>query len=202
MGKVRPVPDIDAQTFERLLGGSPQAFRAIVMLYTPIMQAAARRVLRSDADAQDAVQDAFIAAAGSLKTLRDRASLGPWLRRIAVNQAITRWRKRARAGEESIDELLPQFDDEGWRVTSPAGPASSIEDDLSRADTNAAVRAAIDKLPETHRLVIMLRDIEELTTAEAAERLGIEENALKVRLHRARAALRTLLEPVWKEARS
>ena len=196
------MPDIDAPTFERLLAGSPEAFRIVVMIYTPIMLAAARRVLRSEADAQDAVQDAFIAAAGSLKTLRDRASLGAWLRRIAVNQAISRWRKRARQAEDSIDELQPQFDEEGWRVTRVDAPSSSIEEDLSRAETRAAIRAAIERLPETHRMVIMLRDIEGLSTAEAAERLGIEENALKVRLHRARAALRTLLEPVWKEAQS
>jgi RNA polymerase sigma-70 factor (ECF subfamily) len=193
---------IDADTFEKLLAGSPGAFRALVTIYMPMMLAAARRVLRSEADAQDAVQDAFIAASNRLNTLREPAAIGPWLRRIAINQAITRWRRRTRAAEDSIDDLLPRFDEEGWRVTAPDPPASNVEEDLSRADTQAAVRAAIDRLPDTHRMVILLRDIEGLSTAEAAERLGIEENALKVRLHRARAALRTLLEPVWKEQRA
>jgi RNA polymerase sigma-70 factor (ECF subfamily) len=194
--------DIDADTFEKMLAGSPEAFRTAVKTFSPMMLVAAARVLRSEADAQDAVQDAFIAAAPRLSTLRDRASLGPWLRRIAINQAISRWRKRARAGEAPIDDLLPQFDEEGWRVTAPDVHTSTIEDNLSRADTRAAVRAAIDKLPETHRMVILLRDIEELSTAEAAAQLGIQENALKVRLHRARAALRTLLEPVWRQAQA
>ncbi len=191
--------EIDRDTYDQLLAGSEQAFAAIVMTFTPVMLAAARRILRSESDAQDAVQDAFTAAYRRLATVRDPGSLGPWLRQIAVNAAITKWRKRSRAAEDSIDSLLPQFDEVGWRVT-PVGPApSNVEEDLSRAGTRAAVRAAIDKLPETHRMVILLRDIEELTTAEAAERLGIEEGALKVRLHRARAALRTLLEPVWKD---
>jgi RNA polymerase sigma-70 factor (ECF subfamily) len=194
--------ELDADTFERLRAGAADAFEAVVMLYMPMMLAAARRILRSEADAQDAVQDAFIAAHRSLGSVRDRMSLAPWLRRIAVNAAITRWRRRARAHEEPIDDVLPRFDEVGWRVTAPDPPASDIQEDLAREETRAAIRAAIDKLPETHRVVIMLRDIEELSTAEAAERLGIQEGALKVRLHRARAALRTLLEPVWREART
>lgn len=194
--------ELDQTTFDQLIAGSAEAFRTVVMLYMPIMLAAARRILRSEAEAQDAVQDAFTSAFRRLDTVRDRQSLGPWLRQIAVNAAISRWRKRTRQAEDSIDALLPKFDEVGWRVTAPGADASHAEEGLEREQTRAAVRAAIDRLPETHRMVLLLRDIEELSTAEAAAQLGIEENALKVRLHRARAALRTLLEPVWKEAHS
>ena len=196
------IQDIDAATFAQLKAGSEAAFRTIVIAYMPLMLAAARRVLRNNSDAQDAVQEAFTSAYRRLDTVRDRESLAPWLRQIAVNAAISKWRQRRRQGEEPIDDLLPKFDDVGWRVTAPGEPTSNAEEDLSREETRAAIRAAIDRLPETHRMVLLLRDIEELSTAEAAAHLGIEENALKVRLHRARAALRTLLEPVWKEVRS
>jgi RNA polymerase sigma-70 factor (ECF subfamily) len=85
------------------------------------------------------------------------------------------------------------------RIDWPDETAIDAEASLARRDVRDAVRAAVDRLPESHRVVIVLRDIEELSTAEAAAILGVEENTLKVRLHRARSALRTLLEPVWRE---
>ena len=188
--------DDDAE-LERLKSGSAEAARALVTRHMPFMLQAATRILRSRADAEDAVQEAFINAFRKLHSLEDAASLPAWLHRIAVNAAISLHRRRKRAAEDPIDELLPQFDADGWRNYRDQAISGDAEEGLMSEERALAVQAAIDRLPETHRVVLVLRDLEGLSTREAAEMLGVEENALKVRLHRARAALRSLLEPLW-----
>ena len=187
----------DAVELERLKRGSAEAVRVFVARHTPLMIGAALRILRSQADAEDAVQEAFINAFQKLGSLEDAGSLSAWLHRITVNAAISLHRKRKAAREEPIEDLLPRFDGEGWRDYPLEAISSDADEKMISEERANAVRRAIDSLPETHRLVLVLRDIEELSTREAAEALGIEENACKVRLHRARAALRTLLEPIW-----
>jgi RNA polymerase sigma-70 factor (ECF subfamily) len=168
----------------------------------PLLLRIAQRILRNREDSEDVAQEAFINAFANLDKLAGPAAFGPWLKRIAVNQAISRYRSKRRAKETAIDDLLPHFDEEGARLDWPDETSIDSETSLQNQQVRAAVRAAIERLPESHRIVIVLRDIEELSTREAAALLGVEENALKVRLHRARAALRTLLEPVWREAAS
>src|SRR5205085_2487006 len=95
-----------------------------------------------------------------------------------------------------IEDLLPQFQADGHQVHHPTpeweGSAQML---LARKETRAIVREAIDRLPGSYRDVLLLRDIEELSTQEAARSLGVTANAVKIRLHRARQALRGLLEP-------
>src|SRR6266542_587898 len=109
---------------------------------------------------------------------------------------VSRLRRRQRKPEEPIEDFLPQFQADGHQVNHPTrdweGSAESL---LARSQTRAIVRAAIDRLPESYRAVLLLRDIEEMSTEEAAHSLGVTENAVKIRLHRARQALRGLLEP-------
>jgi RNA polymerase sigma-70 factor, ECF subfamily len=113
-----------------------------------------------------------------------------------VNAALMRLRGRQRKPEEPIEELLPRFREDGHRVDHEApGWTETADVLLQRAEVRALVRRSIDRLPETHRTVLLLRDIEELGTAEVAGLLGVTENAVKIRLHRARQALRTLLDP-------
>jgi RNA polymerase sigma-70 factor (ECF subfamily) len=121
--------------------------------------------------------------------------LSTWLHRIVVNAALMQLRRRRRKPERSIDELLPSFDAEGGWAEEDCGRQNvTTEEILEGRDTRALVRRSIAKLPESYRVVLMLRDIEELDTAEAAKRLGLSLNIVKVRLHRARQALRTLIE--------
>lgn len=195
------VDSLDTDALAQLKAGDVALARRVVVQHAPMMLQAALRVLRSRADAEDAVQEAFASAFQKLYTVEDPSALSAWLRRIAVNAAISAYRKRRRAGEDPIDDWLPKFNTEGWRLY-PGKPMSLEGDEkLISEQTAETVRSAIDRLPESHRVVIVLRDLEDMTTREAAEALGIEENALKVRLHRARAALRTLLEPVWRGMR-
>ena len=119
--------------------------------------------------------------------------LSTWLHRIVVNAALMQLRRRRRKPEQSIDELLPSFDAEGsWAGEGPQ--TATTEKILEGRDMRAMVRRCIARLPESYRVVLILRDIEELDTTETAERLGLSLNIVKVRLHRARQALRTLVE--------
>jgi RNA polymerase sigma-70 factor (ECF subfamily) len=156
----------------------------------------ARRFLRTEEDSADAVQDAFLSAFRSLEGFAGNSALGTWLHRIVVNVCLMRLRARSRSREVRIDHLLPTFDETGHH----SQPVRAWEDDalarLTRAETRAYVRACIDRLPDPYREVLVLRDIEELDTEQTAQHLGINVGAVKTRLHRARQALRTLLEPV------
>ena len=160
------------------------------------MLAVARRLLRAEDDAADAVQEAFISAFRAIQSFEGGARLSTWLHRIVVNAALMKLRTRARRPEVSIDELLPKFHEDGQHVDEPAewrSPAQLAA--LESQETRNLVREQIDRLPADYRTVLMLRDIEGLDTKETAELLGVTPNAAKIRLHRARLALRTLLDP-------
>ena len=186
-----------------LRSGDPEAFATLVRREVGRLLATARRITDSEADAQDCVQEAFMQAHRRLDQFEGRASVSSWLHRILVNVALHRIRVRSRRPEASLDELMPVFDDRGCRIREPLGgePPDAVTL-LERADTRAAVRDAIAHLPEQYRQIVVLRDIEGLSTAAAAAELGLTENAAKVRLHRARAALKRLLEPAMGVERS
>ena len=184
----------DAALVEQLRGGNPQAFEVLVRQYGGRMLATARRLVGSDDDARDVVQEAFLAALRAIDTFAGAARLSTWLHRIVINAALMKLRSRRRRREDSIDGLLPRFDEEG-RWAEPASHWDTCSDALlERQETRAMVRSAIDRLPLSYRSVLLLRDIEELDTDETASLLGVTPNAVKTRLHRARQALRTLLQ--------
>jgi RNA polymerase sigma-70 factor (ECF subfamily) len=171
--------------------GDTAAFEEMVRRYGGRMLAVARRMLRVEEDARDAVQEAFVSAFKALDGFAGGARLSTWLHRIVVNAALMRLRRRRRKPEESIDDLLPSFDENGsWEnETQCTTPVDMVE----RAETRAIVRECIDQLPPSYRTVLLLRDIEELDSDETALALGTTVSAVKTRLHRARQALRTLL---------
>lgn len=178
----------------RLKAGDEEAFATLVRLYGGRLLAVARRFFSGTEDAQDAVQEAFLSAFQALESFEENAQLSTWLHRIVVNACLMRLRSRKRKPEESIEPLLPTFDELGNR-TAAVAPWPDAHSDLERKQAAARVRELIGRLPESYRTVLLLRDIEERDTAQVAEALGITENAVKIRLHRARQALRTLLDP-------
>lgn len=184
----------DAVLVERLRGGYPQAFELLVREYGGRMLATARRLVGTDDEARDVLQEAFLAAFRAIDTFAGAARLSTWLHRIVINAALMRLRSRRRRREESIDDLLPRFDDEGHWAEPASRWDTSTDVLLERGETRAMVRKAIDRLPLNYRSVLLLRDIEELDTDETASLLGVTPNAVKTRLHRARQALRTLLQ--------
>ncbi len=179
----------------RLVAGDEDAFAEVVRVHAPRMLATARRLLRDEHEAEDAVQEAFVSAFGALDRFEGASALGTWLHRIAVNAALERLRRRRSRDETSIEELLPQWAADGHHEVSPEPWTLDDGSPAERDETRRVVRAAIDRLPEAHRVALLLRDIEGLTTADAAAALGIDEGTMKVRVHRARLALRNLLAP-------
>jgi len=177
---------------------SPDALRAEVIVRDNIgwMLSVARRLLNDYALAEDAVQDAFLSAFRSLDRFEQRASLKTWLHRITVNAALMKLRQLKRRAEQPIDEYLPEFDRHDCRIEPPWEHLASVEDILGSEQRREQIHAMINKLPDTYRIVLLLRDIEDYSTVEVASLLEISESNVKVRLHRARAALKTLIEPV------
>jgi RNA polymerase sigma-70 factor (ECF subfamily) len=184
----------------RLRAGEEAAFEELVRTYSGRLLALARRILSSSEDARDVVQETFLAAFQSLDRFRGDSKLLTWLSRIAVNHALMRLRTRRRKPESPIEDLLPLFLPDGHQVRPSARWDVSIDTDVERREVFGLVRSAIDELPENYRTVLLLRDIEELSTEEAARMLGITANTVKVRLHRARQALRSRLEPHFRTA--
>ena len=184
-----------------LKAGEPTAFEALVRMQMPALLRAARRFLRSEEDARDAVQDTFVSAFKSIGTFQENSQLATWLHRILINSCLMKLRMQKRRPEEDIETYLPRFQDDGHQVEPSVPWAETAESILQRKQTRDLVRASIDSLPETYRVVLLLRDIEEMTTEETAKLLGITANAVKVRLHRARQALRTLLDPQMRSMR-
>ena len=192
--------EAEAKLLDGLKAGEPVAFEELVRAQGPRLLAVTRRLLRNDEDARDAVQDAFLSAFKSIGGFEGASRLGTWLHRIAINAALMKLRTRRRKPERSIEEFLPTYLDDGHHVDRPQPWAESGEAGAIRAETRQLVRSSIDELPEDYRNVLILRDIEELDTAETAELLGISIGAAKVRLHRARQALRTILDPHFRES--
>jgi RNA polymerase sigma-70 factor, ECF subfamily len=181
----------------RLRAGDEEASAALVRKYGGRLLAVARRFLRCEEDSADAVQEAFLAAFRYLDQFEGNSSLGTWLHRIVVNACLTKLRAQSRSRAMPIDDLLPTFDETGHH-TRPVRPwEEQALSQLTRAETRSQVRACIERVPEPYRTVLLLRDIEELNTDQTAEQLGITAGAVKTRLHRARQALRTLLEPLF-----
>ena len=139
----------------------------------------------------------FVRAIGSFE---GHAQLSTWLHRIVVNASLMKLRTRRRKPEQSIEELLPGFLEDG-HLERPASPWRSEDlDPAERAELRDLVMRSIHELPEGHRYVLLLRDIDNLDTEEAAQLLGISPGAVKTRLHRARQALRELLDEGFERA--
>jgi RNA polymerase sigma-70 factor, ECF subfamily len=193
-----PTPD-EAALARGLRAGDEATFEALVRTYGGRLLTVTRRILGNDEDARDAVQDAFVSAYRARAQFTAASRVSTWLHRIAVNAALMRLRSRRRKPEESIDDWLPDFSADGHHAGPVASWPESAEARLARREVRDQVRGAIDRLPDSYRVVLVLRDIEGFDTAETAKLLGLTPNAVKIRLHRARLALRTLIAPAMQE---
>jgi RNA polymerase sigma-70 factor (ECF subfamily) len=201
MASATPVDD-EASLVAQLRAGDQAAFEQVVRSYGGRLLAVARRIVGSEEDARDVVQDAFMNAFKSLDRFEGNAKLSTWLHRIVVNAALMRLRTRKRKPEQSIETMLPSFLDDGHHEERFQSWDEPIDKIMERAENRELVRKQIDALPEGYRTVLVLRDIEGLDTEETANVLGLSVNATKIRLHRARQALRSLLAPHFRSAAS
>jgi RNA polymerase sigma-70 factor (ECF subfamily) len=173
----------EAKLLARLRGNDPDGFADLVRRFGDRLHAAARRFFRCEQDRDDAVQEAFLSAFQSIGLFRGQSGLGTWLHRILVNVCLMRLRARSRRPEVHLADPLP-------------GRAETAEAAAGQAEACELVRRCIDRLPEDYRRVVLLRDVEERSTEETATLLATSRGAVKTRLHRARQALRALLEPL------
>jgi RNA polymerase sigma-70 factor (ECF subfamily) len=195
--------DVDAAALlARMQQGDEAAYATCVRIYTGRLLMVARRIVSNEEDARDAVQDGFLAAFKNIGGFEGRAQLSTWLHRIVVNAALGRLRRRQRHPERSIEELLPHFGDGEHQIDPPALWKDAGDINLEREESRELVRRSIEKLPEIYRTVLVLRDIEGLDTEETARMLGTATGVIKTRLHRARQALRTLLDPYFRQGES
>ena len=185
----------EAPLIAGLRRGEDAAFEELIRAYGGRLLAVARRFLPVEEDARDAVQDAFLSAFRAIEGFEGQARLSTWLHRIVVNAALMKLRSRSRKPEVLIEDLLPDFLEDGHMASPAVEWRKPADDPVERSQLRALVLDSIHRLPEAHRNVLILRDIEELDTEETAEILGASANAVKTRLHRARQALRGLLEP-------
>ena len=186
----------EAGLVARLREGDASAFERLVREHAPRMLAVASRLLGSEPDAQDAVQEAFLSAYRSVGRFEGGPPRATGPPRTPVTPPVITRGARGRGREVPIGELLPRFLADGHReldapLDRPSGPGASTPTELRQL-----VRDGIDCLDAPHREVLLLRDLEGLSTLQTASILGISQAAVKARAHRARQALRTLLGPV------
>jgi RNA polymerase sigma-70 factor (ECF subfamily) len=174
----------DTELVRWVLGGETAFFETLMRRYNQRVFRAARAILRDEAEAEDVAQEAWVRAFQHLNQFEGRASFSTWLTRIAVHEALRRAGRRHKneeidAMEETRKDALPQL-----------SAAGTPEESASVSEVRTLIESSIDALPDVYREIFVLRDVEEMSTTEAAECLGISEENVKTRLHRARAMLR------------
>lgn len=182
-----------------LRAGESWAFEGFVRDQAGRVKAVAERFLRNEQDANDVVQETFLAAFKAVRSFEGKSQLTAWLHRIAINASLMKLRTRHRHAEQVVEPemeaLLPRFVGLGVHASPQRAFVETPEEETIREETRAFVRECIDRLPEQYRSALLLRDIEGFNNEDVAEHLGVSVNAAKIRVHRARQALRALLAP-------
>ncbi len=173
----------DEEVVERILAGDTALYEIIMRRHNQRIYRVIRAILRDDSETEDVMQDAYVRAYQHLRQFEARAPFSVWLTRIAVNEAYARIRRRNRTQQLDAAE-------DGEFSVNPVSQSLDPEQTTSRGELSRLLEDAILGLPEQYRAVLMLRDVEEMNTAETAEALGISEENVKVRLHRGRALVR------------
>jgi RNA polymerase sigma-70 factor (ECF subfamily) len=173
----------DEEVVERVLAGDKGLFELLMRRYNQRLYRVARAILGNDAEAEDVMQDAYVRAYAHLDQYAGHAAFSTWLTRIAVYEAMARARRRRRVVEM---DGMSEPTRENLSTSKDRGPEQRAID----RDLRGALESAIQALPETYRCVVLMRDVEGLSTAETAECLGLNEPVVKTRLHRGRALLR------------
>jgi RNA polymerase sigma-70 factor (ECF subfamily) len=179
--------------------GKPEAFDALIERYGRRLFAFGMRMCGHRQDAEDVFQDTLLKAYQGLERLRDSGAVRTWLYRVASNQCLMNRRKREPAREISLEQLGPKGFEEG-DMEEIADWSRLPDNDAARSELRRSLERAILQLPPDYRVVLLLRDVEGLSTREVAEALELRRGAVKMRLHRARMALRQRLAALHREA--
>jgi RNA polymerase sigma-70 factor (ECF subfamily) len=184
----------DEELARRALAGDTGAFETLLSRHQKQVYRLACRLTRNQADAEEVLQDTFMRAYRRLGGFREDAKFSTWLYRIATNAARMLHRGRARHPTEPLDEYLPRFDGQGRHARDvDHARAADAEEILDRRRLARHAKGALERLPERYRIPFVLRDLEEMPTAEVASLLGITDETVRQRVHRARLMLRGYL---------
>lgn len=187
----------DAEIARRVAAGDRDEFRLLMRRHNQTLYRTARSILKDDAEAEDAVQEAYLLAYRAMDGFRGDARMSTWLVRIVANEAIGRLRKRSRRAE--VIPLNDAAEQDAVSMNFPAGDTWSAqpEREASRMETRRLLEAKIDQLPDAFRAVFVLRAVEELSVEETAAALEIPQATVRTRFFRARSLLR---ESIAREA--
>jgi RNA polymerase sigma-70 factor, ECF subfamily len=174
----------DEEVVDRVLTGETELYEIIMRRYNQRLYRVVISILRDASETEDVMQDAYVRAYEHLSQFEGRAAFSTWLTRIAVHEALARVRKRERVLR------LDGNEDEGGISVNPVSPALDPEQTTSKAEFSHMLEEAVLGLPEQYRTVLMMRDVEEMSTSETAVALSLSEENVKVRLHRGRAMVR------------
>lgn len=200
--------DQEKELVDKLIQNDDLAYEILVRRYSAKMYTVARRFFSSDDDAQEALQKAFIQVFKNISTFKKDSSLMTWLHRITVNEALMIIRQRKRQNTLPLESFTQQYNEYGERTvfSDNSGPSTieglgeNIEALFENNETKISLNELIYQLPEKYCNVLLLRDIQEVSTRETANILGISEASVKTQLHRARLLLKVILEQKDKES--
>jgi RNA polymerase sigma-70 factor, ECF subfamily len=182
--QARQLPDEDILI--RVRGGERELFEILMRRHNQTVYRAIRSILRDEAETEDAMQQTYLSAFVNLKQFGGGARFSTWLVRIAINEALDRRRKQLR--------LVRQEESSVAEPPAPADPHPDPEEQTAVRELGVWLARTIDELPDLYRTIVMLREVEGMSTFEVAEVLGVTEEVVKTRLHRARALLRVQME--------
>ncbi len=185
--KTKPESLTDEEVVSRVRAGETVLYEIIMRRYNQRLYRVVRAILHNDAESEDVMQDAYVRAYEHLDQFAARAPFSAWLTRIAVHEALARLRQRKR------QEPLDDDENDGELSMKMTSQSPDPEQNASGAQLRDLLEEAVLGLPEHYRSVIMLRDIEELSTAETAHVLDLSEENVKVRLHRGHGMIRSWL---------
>lgn len=187
------------QVLERAIKGDSDAFGALVEPHLAMFYNSIFRILGDRADAQDALQDALMAIHRDLSRFEGRSAFSSWAYRICINNALMVRRKRVRRKEDAMEDLLSQNDGQSRPMDAEASLRWSTDADahtqIEHEEIRAKMMEVLDKMSDTHRVVFILKDLEDWTTEAIAEHLEIAPSVVRQRLHRGRLFVQERMRP-------
>jgi RNA polymerase sigma-70 factor, ECF subfamily len=178
----------DADIVKRVRAGEPALFEILMRRHNQRLYRAARAIVKDEREVEDVMQQAYFSAFTHLHQFEERSQFSTWLTRIALNEALGRRRRMQALG--SMERTSPAVEDRAELIESIASPQADPERQAYVQELHRLLEAVVETLPESYRTVFMLRDVQGLSTSETGEDLGLEEDAVKTRLHRARGMIR------------
>ena len=191
----------DEQLVEALRRGEEGAVEALVDRYAGWIHGVTRRLLNDPRDAEEVTQDVLLTVVRKIQTFKGEAAFSSWLYRIAANAAYQRLRAKRVRQEVSLEPFLSVFDDEGRYVQPVVDWSRQLDDPAVAGEVRAAIERSLTRLPEEHRVIVLLHDVEGLSNEDVAAALGLSVPAVKSRLHRARLFLRQELAHLFSTGR-